>query len=116
MLDWMLAKMKLTEEEMEDCDLEVEEEPEQRNYENFRLPCKRRNIIFENNKVFYKKIKSYEDCNLMIDNYKQNVICIYSIGINEETDAKDMMNYICGAVYALDGEIVSAGRNVFWLC
>ena len=35
---------------------------------------------------------------------------------NEEADAKDMMNYICGAVYALDGEIVSAGRNVFWLC
>ena len=29
------------------------------------------------------------------------------------TDAQGMMNYICGGVYALGGDVKAAGDNVF---
>ena len=116
MMDWMLTKMKLTEEEIEDIEPETEEEPVHSFYENIRLPYKKKTSVEKKSRVFYKRITSYEDCKEIIDNYKQDAICICSIWINENYDAQGMMNYLCGAVYALEGEIVSAGGNVYWLC
>ena len=116
MMDWMLEKMKLSDEDMEEIDLEVEEEAVHNFYENIRFPYKKKNLPEKNNRVFYKRITSYEDCKEMIDNYKQGAICICSIPLSEPHDAQGMMNYLCGAVYALEGEIISAGSNVYWFC
>lgn len=115
MIEWMLAKMKLSDEEIEELDLEVEEEPVFKFYENIRLPNKMKNLPKINNRVFYKRIISYEDCKEIIDNYKQDAICICSIPLSGEYNAQEIMNYLCGAIYALEGEIISAGGNVYCL-
>lgn len=114
MMDWMLEKMKLTEEEIEEIDLEMEEKPVLNFYENIRIPQKKKKIPEKNNRVIYKRITSYEDCKLIIDNYKEGAICICSIPLNKDYDAQGIMNYLCGAIYALEGEIISAGGNVYW--
>ena len=116
MMDWMLAKMKLSDEEIEEIDIEVEEEPVLNFYENIRLPHKKKNLPEKNNRVFYKRITSYDDCKEIIDNYKQGAICICSITLNGDNDAQRIMNYLCGAIYALEGELISAGGNVYWFC
>ena len=40
-------------------------------------------------------------------------LCIYRFEPNENPDAQGMMNYICGGVYALEGEVIDVGENVF---
>ena len=42
MMDWVLAKMKLSEEKIEEIDFEVEEETVLNFYENIRLPHKKK--------------------------------------------------------------------------
>ena len=50
-------------------------------------------------------MKTYEDCRLAIDNYKR--------GPCANSDAQGLMNFLCGALYALDGEVSAVGENVY---
>ena len=117
-MDWMLTKIQLTEEEREEIDWEAEGEEAVANFYESLLPSyKKREIVSKkNNRVYYKDIKSYDDCKVLINQCKQGDSCVYRIETAENTDAQGMMNYICGAVYAMEGEVKAAGGNVFWVC
>lgn len=67
----------------------------------------------EDGRVYFKTVQSYADCKKVIDNHKTGAICIYTLEPEINPDAQGMMNYICGGVYALDGDISAVGENVF---
>lgn len=67
----------------------------------------------EDGRVYFKTVQSYADCKKVIDNHKMGAICIYTLEPEINSDAQGMMNYICGGVYALDGDISAVGENVF---
>ena len=67
----------------------------------------------EDSRVFFKIVQSYADCKMVIDNYKAGAVCIYSVDTVMNPDAQGMMNYICGGLYALDGDVRTVGGNVF---
>lgn len=92
-MDWILEKMKLVEEEEED---EAEEREE--------AECKQ---------IFFKNIAGYEDCNALIDHYKAGVACIFQVIPGKNADAQGMMNYICGGIYALGGAVTDIGGNLY---
>ena len=94
-MDWLLAQMRLV-------DVEDEEEEAEQDM-----------MSEKDGQVFFKIIQSYADCKLVIDNYKTGVVCIYSLASMESSEAREMMNYISGGVYALDGDINTVGENVF---
>ena len=60
-----------------------------------------------------KNIQTYADCKLVIDNYKMGAVCIYSLEPDINSDAQGMINYICGGLYALDGDVTNVGENMF---
>lgn len=65
-----------------------------------------------NRKVYYKIINNLDDIKDSIDHFKLDTICI--VNFKEKNDrSQEIMNYIIGAVYALDGNIIEAGRNIF---
>lgn len=69
------------------------------------LPC--------NQHIFYKIIRTYDDVKEVILKHKSQIECIISFNLTEQIDAQGMMNYLCGGIYALEGEVREAGRNVF---
>ena len=85
-MDWILSRMRL-------LDMEEEQEADQ---------C-----------VYFKNVHSYADCELVIDNFKRGAICIYSLDPMTNADAQGMMNYICGGLYAWDGDVTKVGENIF---
>ncbi|NLK72362.1 MAG: cell division protein SepF, partial [Clostridiales bacterium] len=64
-------------------------------------------------RIYYKDIRTYEDCKVLIDNYKDGAVCILSLDPAQIADVQGMMNYACGGVYALDGVVEKVGENVF---
>lgn len=74
---------------------------------------KKEKVLEEDSRVFVKIVQSYADCKLVIDNYKPGAVCIYSLDPTMNSDAQGMMNYICGGLYVLDGDVTTIGENVF---
>lgn len=112
LMDWLLSQMRLVDTEDEP------EEPEQEavSIEKSWLELvyrKREKVAEEDSRVFFKVVQSYADCKLVIDNYKLGAVCIYSLDSTMNSDAQGMMNYICGGLYALDGDVGTVGGNVF---
>lgn len=111
-IDWILAQMRLVDTEDE------HEEPEQEPilFEKSWLELvhrKKEKVPEEDSRVFFKNVQSYADCKLVIDNYELGNVCIYSLNPTINPDAQGMMNYICGGIYALDGDVTTVGENVF---
>ena len=112
LMDWLLSQMRLVDTEDEP------EEPEQEmvSIEKSWLELvyrKREKVAEEDSRVFFKIVQSYADCKMVIDNYKAGAVCIYSVDTVMNPDAQGMMNYICGGIYALDGDVRTVGGNVF---
>mgnify|MGYP000088026608 FL=1 len=111
-MDWLLAQMRLVDVEDEEEEAEQDVKPTEKIWPE--LIHRKRNMMSEKDgQVFFKIIQSYADCKLVIDNYKTGVVCIYSLASMESSGAREMMNYISGGVYALDGDISTVGENVF---
>lgn len=91
-LDWVLEKMRLVDDGV------VEEEEVERG---------------ESQHILFKNIWEYDDCKEIIDNYKSGGACIFRLIPGENADAQGMMNYICGGIYALGGEITEIGGNMY---
>lgn len=111
-MDWILAKMRLVDEGSEQEETDPEVEAVEKGWLEF-FYRKKDKMPEENSLVFFKSVISYEDCKLVIDNYKVGNVCIYRLDSNIFSDAQGMMNYICGGLYALDGDIKEVGENVF---
>lgn len=112
-MDWLLSKMRLV-----DDDIDEPEEPETDEIFSekswLELIHRKKYIVTDiEERVFFKNVLSYEDCKLIITNCKEGAACIYRIGLVMNTDAQGMMNYICGGVYALGGDVKAVGDNVF---
>lgn len=69
--------------------------------------------VDDDSRVYFKNVQSYADCKLVIDNYKMGVVCIYSLEPTNNPDAQGMLNYICGGIYALGGDVSTVGESVF---
>ena len=101
--------------------VEVEDEPEEPELKSVPvekswlewISRKKEKALEENSRVYFKNVRTYEDCKLVIDNYKTGAVCIYSLESTANPDAQGMMNYICGGLYALDGEVCIVGSNIF---
>lgn len=112
LMDWLLSQMRLVDTEDEP------EEPEQEavSIEKSWLELvyrKREKVAEEDSRVFFKIVQSYVDCKMVIDNYKAGAVCIYSVDTVMNPDAQGMMNYICGGIYVLEGDVRTVGGNVF---
>ena len=117
-MDWILSKMRLVDtEEVKEIEEEYEEpgdEPE--SIEKRWMELVHRKKEKEPKKdgcVYFKNVQTYEDCKLVIDNYKKGAVCVYCLYPAVNPDAQGLMNYLCGALYALDGEVSAIGENVY---
>ncbi len=111
-MDWILSQMRLVDTEDEQEDSEQETVPIEKSWLEL-VHRKKEKVLEEESRVFFKIVQSYADCKLVIDNYKLGAVCIYSLEPAMNPDAQGMMNYICGGLYALDGDVSTVGENVF---
>lgn len=112
-LDWILAKMRLVDEEAED-EQEAELVPKEYVKPRFLVMYRRSTENYADQyRVFLKRVQSYDDCKEIIENYKTGSVCIFLIDQVEKTDAQGMLNYICGGIYVLQGEVSDLGHGVF---
>ena len=111
-MDWILSQMRLVdiEEEQEESEQEVVSTP--KSWLEL-VHWKKEKVPEEDSRVYFKNVQNYADCKQLIDNYKMGAVCIYSLEPTMNPDAQGMMNYICGGLYALDGDVISVGENVF---
>ena len=112
LMDWFLSKMRLVDAEDE------QEEPEQEAVAIEKswlelVHWKKDKMLEADSRVYFKNVQSYADCKLVIDNYKMGAVCIYRLETVINSNAQGMMNYICGGLYALDGDVSTIGENVF---
>lgn len=114
LLDWFLSKMQLVDAEDEQEGLEKEAVPIEKSWLEL-VHWKKDKMLEANSRVYFKNIQSYADCKLVIDNYKMGAVCIYRLGPIDNMNAQGMMNYICGGIYALNGDISTVGENVFMI-
>lgn len=96
-LDWIIEKLKLTTDE------EIEKP---KSYEFHE----RNN---SNKRVFIKRVQSYENCQTIIDEVKEGVICLVIISPMDSIQSQMMFSYIQGAVFALKLELIEVGKNVY---
>ncbi len=110
-MDWILSKMRLVdiEDESKELEQEVSIEKSWLDYVHW----KKEQVLEEDSRVFFKIVQNYADCKLVLDNYKAGAVCIYSLDPAINFDAQGMMNYICGGLYTLEGDVVTVGANVF---
>lgn len=111
-VDWILSQMRLVDTEDEQEEPEQEAVPIEKSWLEL-VHRKREKVLEEDSRVFFKIVQSYADCKLVIDNYNLGAVCIYSLDPKMNSDAQGMMNYICGGLYALDGDVSTVGENVF---
>lgn len=110
-MDWILSRLRLVDTEDENEETESDVIP----FEKSRLeiaPWKKEKAQ-EEHRVFFKNVQSYEECKMVIDNYKSGAVCIYGLNPVMNPEAQGMMNYICGGIYALGGDVMSVGKNIF---
>lgn len=98
--DWFLDKMNLMEEDEGGEDI-LEEDV------IFRLEK------VSNERIFCKNVKSYDDAREVLSEYKSGAECVILFGPGENSDPQGMMNYICGGVFVLEGNVRDGGGNVF---
>ncbi len=111
-IDWLLDQMRLTDEEYEESESEAESEmTEKTGMES--VFWKKEQQSAGNSRVFFKNIELYDDVKAIIDSYKKGAVCIFRLNAYENTDAQGMLNYICGGIYALDGNITNISGNVY---
>ncbi len=111
-IDWLLDQMRLTDEEYEESESEAESEmTEKTGMES--VFWKKEQQSTGNSRVFFKNIELYDDVKAIIDSYKKGAVCIFRLNAYENTDAQGMLNYICGGIYALDGNITNISGNVY---
>lgn len=91
--DWFLEKMGFSEEEGD---------------EEFEVYSEETNIV-------YKKVKKIEDAREVINCYKAGAVCVAHF-VGNEKDNELVVNYLNGAIYALEGKVEWAGRNVQVIC
>lgn len=111
-MDWILSQMRLVDTEDEQEDSEQETVPIEKSWLEL-VHRKKEKVLEEEGRVYFKNVQTYEDCKLVVDNYKVGAVCIYSLDPIINPDAQCMMNYICGGIYALDGDVSTIGENVF---
>lgn len=111
-MDWILSQVRLVDTEDEQEDSEQETVPIEKSWLEL-VHRKKEKVLEEDSRVFFKIVQSYADCKQVIDNYKVGAVCIYSLDPTINPDAQGMMNYICGGLYALDGDVSTIGENVF---
>ena len=111
-MEWLLSKMRLVDTEDEQEDPEQEAVSIEKSWLEL-VYRKKEKVAEEDSRVFFKSVQSYADCKLVLDNYKTGAVCIYSVDPAMNPDAQGMMNYICGGLYALDGDVRTVGGNVF---
>lgn len=111
-MDWILSQMRLVDTEDEQEDSEQETVPIEKSWLEL-VHRKKEKVLEEDSRVFFKVVQSYADCKQVIDNYKVGAVCIYSLDPTINPDAQGMKNYICGGLYALDGDVSTIGENVF---
>ena len=111
-MDWILSQMRLVDTEDEQEDSEQETVPIEKSWLEL-VHRKKEKVLEEEGRVYFKNVQTYEDCKLVVDNYKVGAVCIYSLDPTINPDAQGMMNYICGGIYALDGDVMSVGENIF---
>ena len=111
-MDWILSQMRLVDTEDEQEDSEQETVPIEKSWLEL-VHRKKEKVLEEEGRVYFKNVQTYEDCKLVVDNYKVGAVCIYSLDPTINPDAQGMMNYICGGIYALDGDVSTVGENVF---
>lgn len=103
-MDWFLEKVNLIEE------YNIDEEHSE---ESNDILASRMESMSQKNEIFFKNILTYNDTKSVIDHYKLGAMCIIQLSPDENQDARGMLNYICGGIYALDGKIIKLGVNVF---
>lgn len=111
-MDWILSQMRLVDTEDDQEEPEQEAVPIEKSWLEL-VHRKKEKVLEEDSRVFFKIVQSYADCKQVIDNYKVGAVCIYSLDQAMNPDAQGMMNYICGSLYALDGDVSRVGENVF---
>lgn len=111
-VDWMLSQMRLVDIEEEQEEPEQEGGPLEKTWLEL-VHWKKEKVPEEDGRVYFKNVQTYADCKLVLDNYKVGAVCIYSLDPTINPDAQGMMNYICGGLYALDGDVSTIGENVF---
>lgn len=113
-MDWILAKMRLVDvdEELEESEPEQEDECVEKSWLEL-VRWKKDKMPEEDSRVYFKNAQTYADCKLVIDNYKMGAVCIFRFEPGKNPDAQGMMNYICGGIYALGGDVANVGENVF---
>lgn len=111
-MDWILSKMRLVDVEDEQMEPEQEAVLIEKSWLEL-VHWKKDKVLEEDGRVYFKNVQTYADCKLVIDNYKMGAVCIYSLEPAMNPEAQGMMNYICGGIYALDGDVSTVGENVF---
>ncbi|MDE6883927.1 MAG: cell division protein SepF [Lachnospiraceae bacterium] len=111
-IDWLLDQMRFTDEEHEESESEAESEMTEKTVMESVL-WKKEQQSAGNSRVFFKNIELYDDVTAIIDSYKKGVVCIFRLNAYENADAQGMLNYICGGIYALDGNITNISGNVY---
>ena len=111
-MDWILSKMRLVDVEDEQMEPEQEAVLIEKSWLEL-VHWKKDKVLEEDGRVYFKNVQTYADCKLVIDNYKMGAVCIYSLEPAMNPEAQGMMNYICGGLYALDGDVSTVGENVF---
>lgn len=111
-IDWLLDQMRFTDEEHEESESEAESEMTEKTVMESVL-WKKEQQSAGNSRVFFKNIELYDDVTAIIDSYKKGAVCIFRLNAYENADAQGMLNYICGGIYALDGNITNISGNVY---
>lgn len=111
-LDWILDKLCLADTKDEFDEPEQYEDDIEKSWLEL-IPWKKENVVEEGSHIFFKIVRNYADCNTVIDNYKRKIVCIYGIEADSNADIQGMMSYMNGALYALDGNVVTVGKHIY---
>lgn len=65
--------------------------------------------------IYVSSLKKLDDVKLVINKFKHDCTCVVKFDETDEA-SQDLMNYLAGAVFALEGKIEPVGRNIFLLC
>lgn len=115
-MDWILAKTRLVEEEPETEDSETDDFVGAKDDRFSWLELVNRRKVKEavsEKRMFFKDVRDCQDAQAVLVYYKTGYICIIRMVSESLVEAQGIMNYICGGIYALDGTVVELGVNVF---
>ena len=109
LLDWTLDRLRLIDDETQNQSESMKTEPDEDAFEWHR----KGEGTKDDAQIFYKVVQRYDDCRIVLDKYRNGMICIFCLDPGEKQDPQGMMNYLCGGMYILDGKILNVSENVF---